>query len=72
MTEIKKLNTQQERIIEFLANTTFREKEILVMHYKTGMSLRQIANLWKITYERVRQIENIAIKQLNKIYEIPN
>jgi RNA polymerase primary sigma factor len=61
----------REKIDELLMRMKPREKEILELRYglkdKTKRTLEQTARLFGITRERVRQIEELALKKLRKI-----
>ena len=51
-------------LLEQLETLTVREKDILEMRYKHGMTLEQCGNKFGATRERIRQIEAKAIRQL--------
>lgn len=59
---------RQERIAELLENMSEREKQILVLRYGlndgTFRTLEETAKNFKISRERVRQIESNALKKL--------
>jgi RNA polymerase nonessential primary-like sigma factor len=68
------LNEADKKMIQkFLYTISVKEASILSMHYgldhkKPPLSLRQIAGRLKISAERVRQIEQEALKKLHDIY----
>ncbi|MBU4304221.1 MAG: sigma-70 family RNA polymerase sigma factor [Candidatus Omnitrophica bacterium] len=59
---------RQEKIAELLEKMSVREKEILILRYGlddgTFRTLEETAKNFKISRERVRQIENNALKKL--------
>lgn len=57
-------------IIQSSSRITDKEKDILIKRVK-GIHLRKIGRKYKITAERIRQIEEKAIeKLLKKIYQL--
>ena len=62
---------QHERIEELLGNLTDREREVLNLRFglEDGVhhTLREIARKFKLTRERVRQIESAAIDKLRDV-----
>lgn len=57
-------------IIESSDKLNKREKDILIKRTK-GKTLKKIGRKYKITAERIRQIEEVAIaKLLKKIYQL--
>jgi len=59
---------RQEKIAELLEKMSEREKQILILRYGledgTFRTLEETAKEFKISRERVRQIENNALKKL--------
>lgn len=51
-----------EKAIESLNNE--REQQCIYMYFKDGMTLRQIANEYSLTVERIRQIVSKALRKL--------
>ncbi len=64
---------RQEKIAELLDKMGAREKEILVLRYGlkdgTFRTLEETAKIFKISRERVRQIENNALRKLRSYME---
>jgi RNA polymerase primary sigma factor len=58
----------RQRILDVLDTLTHREREILKLRYGIGnthtYTLEEIGRIFKVTRERVRQIENKALKKL--------
>jgi hypothetical protein len=44
------------------------ERLVIVLHYRLGYSLRQIAKEFQCSYERVRQIHQTALGRLFAVY----
>ena len=63
---------EKERMIKLLGAIDEREAAILKMRYGLGtgepMTLKDVGRKFKLTRERIRQIEHEAIKKLNVIY----
>ena len=65
-------NTNQallrDRIVSLLHTLSFREREIIKLRYGIGTgytyTLEEVGRIFKITKERVREIERKAIKKL--------
>jgi len=58
----------RERISEVLASLTFREREIVKLRYGIGdgytYTLEEVGRIFRVTRERVRQIEAKAVRKL--------
>ena len=58
----------RQRILDVLDTLTHREREILKLRYGIGnthtYTLEEVGRIFKVTRERVRQIENKALKKL--------
>ena len=58
----------KERIGDVLDSLTFREREIVKLHYGIGdgytYTLEEVGRIFRVTRERVRQIEAKAIRKL--------
>ena len=58
----------KERIDEVLASLTFREREIIKLRYGIGdgytYTLEEVGRIFRVTRERVRQIEAKAVRKL--------
>jgi len=63
----------KERIEVLLETLTFREREIIMMRYGFGdgttYTLEDVGRLFKVTRERVRQIEAKAVRKLRGTQE---
>ncbi|MCL4153511.1 UNVERIFIED_CONTAM: hypothetical protein GTU68_050917 [Idotea baltica] len=63
-------NMLKDRIDKVLNTLTYREREIIKLRYGLGdgynYTLEDIGKIFKLTRERIRQIENKAIKKLKK------
>jgi len=59
---------RHERVVELMETMSPREREVLSLRYglkdKTTHTLNEIAQVFGITRERVRQIENAAMDKL--------
>ena len=57
-----------QRINEVLKTLTYREREILKLRYGIGdgytYTLEEVGRIFKVTRERVRQVESKAIRKL--------
>jgi RNA polymerase primary sigma factor len=63
--EIDFLNSEFRSAINMALETLLpREAAILKMRFKYGMTLRDIANYFKVSAERVRQIESKGLRKL--------
>ena len=60
----KKLSPEQKRFIQILSSITFKELDILMNRYILGYTLNELALKYKVQLERVRQIENVALKKI--------
>ena len=64
---------EQERVLKLLDSLSEREREVIKMRYGLGrkrpMTLKEIGDKMGITRERVRQIENEALKKLHQMVE---
>jgi RNA polymerase primary sigma factor len=58
----------KERIDEVLSTLTFREREIVKLRYGIGdgytYTLEEVGRIFRVTRERVRQIEAKAVRKL--------
>ena len=58
----------KERIDEILKTLTYREREIIKLRYGLGdgytYTLEEVGRIFKVTRERVRQVEAKAIRKL--------
>jgi RNA polymerase primary sigma factor len=58
----------KERIEDVLSTLTYREKEIIKLRYGIGdgytYTLEEVGKIFKVTRERVRQVEAKAIRKL--------
>lgn len=67
-------NLQTENIIKLIASLDEREREIIRKRYgiedEEPKTLEQIGNIMGFSKERIRQIENIAIKKLRNAENI--
>jgi RNA polymerase primary sigma factor len=58
----------RQRINDVLRTLTYREREILKLRYGIGdgytYTLEEVGRIFKVTRERVRQVENKAIRKL--------
>ena len=58
----------RQRIAEVLKTLTYREREILKLRYGVGdgytYTLEEVGRIFKVTRERVRQVESKAIRKL--------
>ncbi|MGI9012677.1 MAG: RNA polymerase sigma factor RpoD [Phycisphaerales bacterium] len=58
----------RQRITDVLKTLTYREREILKLRYGIGdgytYTLEEVGKIFKVTRERVRQVENKAIRKL--------
>ena len=58
----------KERIDEVLRTLTFREREIVKLRYGIGdgytYTLEEVGRIFRVTRERVRQIEAKAVRKL--------
>jgi len=58
----------KERIDDVLSSLTYREKEIIKLRYGIGdgytYTLEEVGKIFKVTRERVRQVEAKAIRKL--------
>jgi RNA polymerase primary sigma factor len=58
----------KERINEVLSTLTFREREIIKLRYGIGdgytYTLEEVGRIFRVTRERVRQIEAKAVRKL--------
>lgn len=61
-------NTLKERIEKVLKDLTYREREIIKLRYGIGDSytytLEEVGRMFKVTRERIRQVEAKAIRKL--------
>ena len=64
------LTERAELLEEALSTISYREREVIKLHYGLGYdathSLDEIGQIFKITRERVRQIEKKAIRRLSE------
>ena len=63
---MRKKNLTQEELdaIEIISSLSWIQRGILESRYLSGLSLKDTAKLFRISDERVREIENIAIKNI--------
>ncbi|MAC76196.1 MAG: RNA polymerase subunit sigma-70, partial [Phycisphaerae bacterium] len=58
----------RQRINDVLRTLTYREREILKLRYGIGdgytYTLEEVGRIFKVTRERVRQVESKAIRKL--------
>ena len=58
----------RQRINDVLKTLTYREREILKLRYGIGdrytYTLEEVGRIFKVTRERVRQVESKAIRKL--------
>ena len=61
-----------ERIDELLKTLTYREREIIRLRYGLAdgysYTLEEVGRIFKVTRERVRQIESKAVRKLQQPY----
>lgn len=50
---------------EALSRLSSKERDIIIFRYKDGISLREIGDRYGVTRERIRQIEEKAVKKLS-------
>ena len=62
------VSTQKEKIDQVLKTLTYREREIIKLRYGLGdgytYTLEEVGRIFKVTRERVRQIEAKAVRKL--------
>jgi RNA polymerase primary sigma factor len=65
--------TAREDLRQLLKQLDHREEQVLVMRYgldgRTPCTLEQVGKRFKVTRERIRQIQNIALRKLKRILE---
>jgi RNA polymerase primary sigma factor len=58
----------KDRVVEVLKTLTYREREIIKLRYGIGdgytYTLEEVGKIFKVTRERVRQVEAKAIRKL--------
>jgi RNA polymerase primary sigma factor len=69
---VKDSETVIETIKRLMDNLSERERKIVIMRYFENKTLEDVANEFKITRERVRQIQFIALRKLKFVDEIKN
>ena len=68
---IKNITPLEKSIIELLEDLSLREQRILRMRFIQNMTQEQVGKRYHITKERIRQIEDIALKIVNQtLYKI--
>ena len=59
-----------------LNTLTYREREIIKLRYGIGdgytYTLEEVGRIFKVTRERVRQVERKAIMKIRNVYIVPN
>ena len=65
---LKDLSTRHEQAPRLLKTLTYREREIIKLRYGLGdgytYTLEEVGRIFKVTRERVRQIEAKAVRKL--------
>ena len=63
-------------LYEAMDELTYREREIIKLRYGIGdiytYTLQEVGRIFKVTRERVRQIEAKAIRKLRRRYDLRN
>jgi RNA polymerase primary sigma factor len=63
-------NMLSEKIEHILKSLTYREREIIKLRYGLGdgytYTLEEVGRIFKVTRERIRQLENKALQKLQK------
>lgn len=57
---------KNEIVQKVLSTLTYREQEVIDLRYKEELTLEEIANSLEVSRERVRQIENKALRKLRR------
>lgn len=66
-TEQKLINTEMlERLADALERLNERERDIIVLHYYSGRTLKVIAQIMSISYSYVKLLHSDALKALRK------
>lgn len=66
-TEQKMINTEMlERLADALERLNERERDIIILHYYSGRTLKDIAQIMNISYSYVKLLHSDALKVLRK------
>ena len=59
----------QEKVLDFLSDLSERERIILQLRYAGRKTQDEIAQILNVTPERIRQLENKALKSITEYFK---
>lgn len=64
--KIKVVDKRQEQVIKILSELTEKQISILIMRFTKAQTQKEVGTFFNMTNERVRQLEEQALKIINK------